>query len=75
MSKSIRKNKLLIEVLKKPGQRSEYIPQTKEDKKNDNLEVEQEIECPRCHDTMTLQSDFDRICYLCEECDFLLYLS
>ena len=75
MSKSIRKNKLLIEVLKKPGQRSEYIPQTKEDKKNDNLEVEQEIECPRCHDIMTLSSQFDRLCYLCEECDFRLNLS
>ena len=66
---------MLIEVLKKPVQRSEYIPQTKEDKKNDNLEVEQEIECPRCHDIMTLSSQFDRLCYHCEECDFPLYMN
>ena len=38
---------------------------------NNNLEIEQELECPRCHDTMALCSDFDRLCYLCEECDFL----
>ena len=66
---------MLIEVLKKPVQRSEYIPQTKEDKKNDNLEVEQEIECPRCHDIMTLSSQFDSLCYHCEECDFPLYMN
>jgi hypothetical protein len=38
---------------------------------NDNLGIEHEIECPRCHDIMTLQ--FDRLGYVCEECDFLLY--
>jgi hypothetical protein len=43
---------------------------TKED-----LSIEQEIECPRCHDVMTLHSDFDRLGYLCEECDFSLHLS
>jgi hypothetical protein len=43
---------------------------TKED-----MSIEQEIECPRCHDVMTLHSEFDRLGYLCEECDFLLRLS
>jgi hypothetical protein len=40
----------------------------------ENLSVEYEIECPRCHDVMTLQSDFDRFCYFCEECCFTLSL-
>jgi hypothetical protein len=40
----------------------------------ENLSIEQEIECPRCHDVMTLHSEFDRLGYLCEECDFSLHL-
>jgi DNA-directed RNA polymerase subunit RPC12/RpoP len=39
------------------------------------IEIEQEIECPRCHDMMILSSEFDRFGYFCEECSFLLYLS
>ena len=35
--------------------------------------LEQEIECPRCHDSMTLYSEFDNLYYVCEECDFYLY--
>lgn len=35
--------------------------------------IEQEIECPRCHDSMALCSDFDNLYYVCEECDFSLY--
>jgi hypothetical protein len=40
----------------------------------EDLSLEQEIECPRCHDVMTLHSEFDRLGYLCEECDFSLHL-
>jgi hypothetical protein len=40
-----------------------------------DITIEQEIECPRCHDIMTLHSEFDRLGYLCEECDFSLHLS
>ena len=40
-----------------------------------DISIEQEIECPRCHDFMTLHSEFDRLGYLCEECDFSLHLS
>ena len=36
--------------------------------------VEQEIECPRCNDIMTLTSDFDKLGYFCQECDFLLVM-
>ena len=36
--------------------------------------MEQEIECPRCNDIMTLSSDFDMLGYICEECDLLLVM-
>ena len=36
-------------------------------------DIEHEIECPRCYDTMILLSDFDSLYYSCEECGFLLY--
>jgi hypothetical protein len=38
----------------------------------ENLSVDYEIECPRCHDLMTLQLEFDRFFYFCEECCFTL---
>jgi late competence protein required for DNA uptake (superfamily II DNA/RNA helicase) len=37
-------------------------------------EIEQEIECPRCHDVMTLSSDFDKLLYFCQECGFSLVM-
>jgi ribosomal protein S27AE len=36
--------------------------------------MEQEIECPRCSDIMTLSSEFDRLGYVCQECDLLLIM-
>jgi ribosomal protein S27AE len=39
------------------------------------ISIEQEIECPRCHDVMTLHSEFDMLGYYCEECSFSLYLN
>ncbi len=41
----------------------------------EDISVEQEIECPRCHDIMTLHSEFDRLGYFCEERNFSLHLS
>ena len=38
-----------------------------------NKELKSEIECPRCYDTMTLNSDFDGLYYFCEQCDFRIY--
>lgn len=35
--------------------------------------LEHEMECPRCHDSMALCSDFDSLYYVCDECDFTLY--
>jgi hypothetical protein len=43
------------------------------EKREINLEIEHEIECPRCYDTMILLCDFDSLYYACEECGFLLY--
>jgi hypothetical protein len=36
--------------------------------------IDQEIECPRCSDIMTLSSDFDMLGYICQECDLLLVM-
>lgn len=35
--------------------------------------LENEIEGPRCHDDMTLCSEFDNLFYFCEQCDFCLF--
>jgi Zn finger protein HypA/HybF involved in hydrogenase expression len=45
----------------------------KEQEKQQVQYMEHEIECPRCHDSMALCSDFDNLYYVCEECDFCLY--
>jgi hypothetical protein len=36
--------------------------------------MNQEIECPRCNDIMTLSSDFDRSFYFCQKCDLTLVM-
>jgi hypothetical protein len=47
-----------------------------DEEKSDEMQknVEQEIECPRCNDIMTLTSDFDKLGYICQECDLLLVM-
>jgi hypothetical protein len=35
-------------------------------------ELDNEIECPRCHEYVELQSNFDKLMYCCETCSFLL---
>jgi hypothetical protein len=37
--------------------------------------MEQEIECPRCREMMTLSSDFESLCYLCQECNLSLLIN
>ena len=37
--------------------------------------MEQEIECPCCYDIMALSSNFDRLCYLCQECNLSLLIN
>jgi predicted RNA-binding Zn-ribbon protein involved in translation (DUF1610 family) len=36
------------------------------------LELDVEIECPKCNETMELCSSFDKLVYSCESCSFLL---
>jgi polyhydroxyalkanoate synthesis regulator phasin len=38
-------------------------------------DIEQEIECPRCCEMMALSSDFDRLCYFCQECSLSLLIN
>lgn len=38
-----------------------------------NTELQFEIECPRCFESMALCSTFDSLYYFCEECNFHLY--
>jgi hypothetical protein len=46
-----------------------------EEKSDERLKnIEQEIECPRCYDIMTLSSNFDKLGYICQECDLLLVI-
>ena len=46
------------------------VPEPKEDPALSELDIE--TDCPRCHETMELQSKFDRLMYSCECCSFLL---
>ena len=51
------------------------LPLQDEGKSDEILKnMEQEIECPRCNDIMTLTSDFDKLGYFCQECDLLLVM-
>lgn len=76
VTKNRSKSKLLTQVQEeKISKSSESITQIEEKNNNNILGVEHEIECPRCHDIMILQSEFDRLGYVCEECDFLLYFT
>ena len=50
------------------------IKEENDNKKIIHNDIEQEIECPRCHDIMGLSSDFDRLSYVCQECNFSLLL-
>jgi hypothetical protein len=47
--------------------------QLEDQRQYSRIELEREIECPRCYDTMSLCSDFDSLYYFCGGCDFCLY--
>jgi hypothetical protein len=36
--------------------------------------MQQEIECPRCSDIMTLSSEFDKLLYFCQDCELSLVM-
>jgi hypothetical protein len=50
------------------------IKEEDEEKRIIHNDIEQEIECPRCHDIMALTFDFDRLSYVCQECNLSLLL-
>ena len=60
-------------------QQEHVNPLQNEEKQDENKtilhdNIEQEIECPRCHDIMALSSGFDRLSYVCQECNLSLSL-
>ena len=63
------RSRLLTEVLNEPVR----LKDIKKENNINSLSIDQEIECPSCHDIMALCSDFDSFCYLCGECNFILY--
>ena len=63
--------------LKSPEVNGDLQEEEKEEnKKEDQItkNIDQEIECPRCSDIMVLSSDFDKLGYICQECDLLLVM-
>jgi phage FluMu protein Com len=70
------RTKLLARIEEEPIKQNVSVHTSKGENDNDNLTtIDQEIECPRCHEIMTLCSNFDKLCYVCEECSFLLSLN
>jgi Zn finger protein HypA/HybF involved in hydrogenase expression len=50
----------------------EEVSLPEQEKEQILTELDNEIECPRCHEFMELQSNFDKLVYYCENCSFLL---
>ena len=61
--------------LQSPGVDGDLRKEEKENEDKIIKDIEQEIECPRCSDTMTLSSDFDKLLYVCQGCDLLLLMN
>ena len=64
---------MMVESSSKLMQYQLFEQNTQDISVTDNLD--NEIECPRCHDVMTLFSGFDFLYYQCEECHLPLYTS
>jgi hypothetical protein len=52
----------------------EFESQDSEEEDRVMKNIQQEIECPRCSDIMTLSSDFDPLLYFCQECQLSLVM-
>ena len=52
----------------------EFESQNSEEEDRLMKNMQQEIECPRCSEVMTLSSDFDKLLYFCQECELSLLL-
>jgi hypothetical protein len=66
-------NELLSPELEFDVQDSEEDEEINHDDDQTLKNMEQEIECPRCYDIMTLSSNFG-LGYICQECDLLLVM-
>ena len=55
----------------------QYEKETEDNKGQKKMlqDLEQEIECPRCYDIMSLSSDFNGLCYFCQECNLSLLIN
>jgi hypothetical protein len=72
-SKRLPKRKTLLTRLE-PSSHSSYHDESMDSGSCDyKKEIEFEIECARCYDTMALCSDFNGIYYFCENCGLLLH--
>ena len=58
MRKRRNRTRLLTQAQEDPNKHNGFIVAS-EGNNNNNLTIDQEIECPSCHDIMTLCSDFD----------------
>jgi hypothetical protein len=54
----------------------QYDKETEDDEGEKKMlqDLEQEIECPSCYDIMSLSSDFNVLCYFCQECNLSLLM-
>ncbi len=55
----------VLETLEEPGRNEQQ-------QESVSSELDNEIECPRCHEIMELYSKFDELLYSCQSCSFLL---
>ena len=55
----------------------QYEKETEDNKGEKKMlqDIEQEIECPRCYDIMSLSSNFNGLCYFCQECNLSLLIN
>jgi hypothetical protein len=55
----------------------QYEKETEDNKGEKKMlqDLEQEIECPRCYDMMSLSSDFNGLYYFCQECNSSLLIN
>ena len=76
--KKMRSKKLLLEqqqqVDPNPLQYEKEIEDNKGEKKM-LQDLEQEIECLRCCEIMSLSADFDELCYFCQGCNLSLLIN
>ncbi len=55
----------------------QYDKETEDDKGEKKMlqDLEQEIECPRYYEIMSLSPDFNGLCYFCQECNLSLLIN